>query len=115
VRDVADDRAVHLLSTETLDERVSAAGGCRGMDTEAWYPPVHIGKGSVTAQTLRTERRYAAAQCSGCPVTGECLELALRIPAGQYGIWGATSERDRRSLRRERVAETTVAAEDGAA
>jgi len=39
--------------------------------------------------------------CGGCPVREECLDYALRNGI-QYGIWGGTSERERRSMRRER-------------
>jgi hypothetical protein len=39
--------------------------------------------------------------CSTCPVKAFCLEYA--IEAGEkHGIWGGTSERQRRSMRRER-------------
>jgi WhiB family redox-sensing transcriptional regulator len=110
VGEAADRRSVELLSTASLDERLTAEGMCRGMDTEAWYPLVHITQGSVSSRTEQKERRYAAALCAGCPVTAECLELALRIPAGMYGVWGATSERDRRALRRQRAAEAAVTA-----
>lgn len=39
--------------------------------------------------------------CAGCPVRAECLDYALA--SGQHhGIWGGTSERERRRLRRGR-------------
>ena len=41
------------------------------------------------------------ALCARCPVASECLELALSN-GEQFGIWGGTSERERRVLRRER-------------
>lgn len=46
--------------------------------------------------------REAKAICAGCPVRSECLDYALRL--GEHGIWGSTSERERRRIRRERRA-----------
>jgi WhiB family redox-sensing transcriptional regulator len=40
------------------------------------------------------------ALCRRCPVAQECLELALS-QGEAFGIWGGTSERERRVLRRE--------------
>lgn len=49
-------------------------------------------------------RAVAAAKkvCASCPVSGECLAYALDV--GETGIWGGTSEKERRSLRRVRGA-----------
>ena len=41
------------------------------------------------------------ALCARCSVTEQCLELALSRGEA-FGIWGGTSERQRRVLRRER-------------
>jgi hypothetical protein len=41
----------------------------------------------------------AKAICSKCPVVDTCLSLNIDE---QYGIWGNTTERERRILRRER-------------
>ena len=40
--------------------------------------------------------------CSMCDVVAECLSYALRAPYGLHGVWGGTTERQRRELRRER-------------
>lgn len=48
----------------------------------------------------------ARAICGGCPVREECLQYALETPAFGYamgGIWGGTSERERRRLRKGQV------------
>jgi WhiB family redox-sensing transcriptional regulator len=42
--------------------------------------------------------------CQHCPVCAECLDYALRT-GQRYGIWGGTSERDRRKMRRDVRAE----------
>jgi WhiB family redox-sensing transcriptional regulator len=45
--------------------------------------------------------RDAKAVCAGCPVREECLEFALRLKVA-HGVWGGLSERERRTLRRDR-------------
>jgi hypothetical protein len=84
------------LRTAELERLVRARAGCRGRDPEAFYP-VQV------CPVIDRDRAHAA--CAGCPVTALCRELALRIPAGAHGIWGATSERDRAALRRRRHAD----------
>jgi WhiB family transcriptional regulator, redox-sensing transcriptional regulator len=43
----------------------------------------------------------AKAVCAGCPVKAECLEFAV-VNGEAWGVWGGTSERERRRIRRER-------------
>lgn len=43
--------------------------------------------------------KAARAVCGHCDVRMECLRYALRNRE-QFGIWGGTSERERRKLRR---------------
>jgi WhiB family redox-sensing transcriptional regulator len=46
-------------------------------------------------------RKAARALCSECPVRGPCLEFALNDEdALAHGVWGGTSSRERRKLRR---------------
>lgn len=66
-----------------------ASAACRGMSTASFYP----GQGGDLDE--------ARAVCGGCPVRQECLGAALDLPAvGDFGVWGGTSERQRRQLRR---------------
>ena len=74
------------LRVATREDWVADAA-CRGMNAELFYP----GRGDSTAA--------ARAACASCPVTAQCLEYALRI-GEKHGIWGNTSERERRALRR---------------
>jgi hypothetical protein len=59
------------------------------MDAELFHP----NRGEDTAA--------AKAVCAECLVRVECLEYAL-ANAEKFGIWGGTSERERRAMRRER-------------
>ena len=45
--------------------------------------------------------RDAKAVCARCPVQRECLDFALRLKVA-HGVWGGLSERERRTLRRDR-------------
>lgn len=42
----------------------------------------------------------AKAVCQRCPVRGECLDWAIRFH--ESGVWGETSEADRRTLARRK-------------
>lgn len=58
---------------------------CASADPEEWFPE----RGEPAALAKRI--------CNRCPVREECLEYALA--AGEkYGIWGGTTERERRRL-----------------
>jgi hypothetical protein len=56
-------------------------------DPDAWFPE----KGEST--------RVAKQWCRQCPFIRECLAYALTNEAGRYGVWGGTSERERRNIR----------------
>ena len=58
--------------------------------------------GSVDFFPARGESvRDAKAVCARCPVREECLDFALRLKVA-HGVWGGLSERERRTLRRDR-------------
>ncbi|MFZ4153650.1 WhiB family transcriptional regulator [Streptomyces pseudogriseolus] len=70
--------------------RQSAA--CRTEDPELFFPI-----GTSGPALLQTEQ--AKAVCRRCPVREQCLEWALET--GQsIGVWGGTSETERRALKR---------------
>lgn len=58
---------------------------CAGTDTEAFYP--EMGGSGVDAKRI----------CARCEVRKECLDYALSR-AEAHGIWGGTSERERRRM-----------------
>lgn len=45
--------------------------------------------------------RQALEVCAACPVTEQCLEIAVREVLDD-GVWGATTGEQRRTLRRRR-------------
>jgi WhiB family redox-sensing transcriptional regulator len=80
-------------------EEWMAEAACRGLDPDLFFPP----RGDVAVSS------EARAICNGigerppCPVRSECLDYALenRIHAG---VWGGTSDRERRRIARIRRA-----------
>ncbi|MEU1465720.1 WhiB family transcriptional regulator [Streptomyces sp. NPDC005727] len=65
---------------------------CRHEDPDLFFPIGTTGPSQVQAQ-------QAKAVCGGCPVREQCLDWAL--DTGQsIGIWGGTTETERRALRR---------------
>lgn len=66
-------------------------GNCRNYDPAVFFPSDGVGVD------------HARKICETCPVQGECLEYALteRI---DHGVWGGTSERERRRILKRRRA-----------
>lgn len=70
--------------------RSSAA--CRTEDPDLFFPI-----GTSGPALMQTEQ--AKAVCRSCPVREQCLQWALET--GQsLGVWGGTSETERRALKR---------------
>lgn len=67
-----------------------AHAACRGSDVN-FFP----GRGDHLGVAA------CRAICAGCPVRDDCLAEALET-ASLIGIWGGTSEKERRALRRQR-------------
>src|SRR5690606_28432065 len=75
------------------DREWMARAACAGASTETFFP-----------QQGENDKVEAAKRvCSGCPVRVECLSYALehRIV---FGVWGGTSEKQRKILRSGRHA-----------
>lgn len=77
-----------LLGEPEPDWRDAAA--CSAVDPEIFFPE----KGGSTANAKRV--------CFSCPVRAECLDDALARNEA-WGIWGGTSERERRRLKHQRA------------
>jgi len=65
---------------------------CRDEDPELFFP---IGSTGPAA----TQVDQAKIVCRRCPVVEDCLTCALET-AQEAGVWGGTSEDERRALRR---------------
>lgn len=65
---------------------------CRTRPDLNWYP----GQGERFAEQRKV--------CKTCPVRTNCLNDALTVSGhGDFGIWGGTSERERRIIRQKRA------------
>lgn len=67
------------------------AANCLNVDPDLFFPE----RGASTKE--------AKAVCQGCDVRKDCLEYAL-ANGEKFGIWGGLSERERRRIRRQRLA-----------
>ena len=66
-----------------------ADGNCRETPPAMFFPSDGVG--------VEAARRI----CATCPVKQPCLEYALRNRI-DHGVWGGTSERERRRILRQR-------------
>jgi WhiB family redox-sensing transcriptional regulator len=64
---------------------------CRGSPVDFVPPPPRPGRTSAAEEE-------ALAVCRLCPVVDECLAFALEH--GETGVWGGTTEAQRREMRR---------------
>jgi WhiB family redox-sensing transcriptional regulator len=74
---------------------------CRDTDPELFFP---VG---TTGQALLQISR-AKEVCCECPVKIDCLDFAMETNQ-DTGIWGGTSEEERRQIRREAAARARAA------
>ena len=73
----------------------AASAACQGLDPELFFP--------VTTQgPARGQAEEAKAVCAQCPVRQPCLEFALETGQNS-GIWGGTTEDERRTMRRRNL------------
>ena len=79
-----------MRRTAMADWRRTAA--CRDLAVDRFFPEPHDHDGV----------RAARAVCRSCPVREECLDYALDHGRSLLGIFGGTTEKERRPMRRER-------------
>lgn len=72
-----------------MDTEWMSEGNCRNEPPSRFFPS--DGVGVDAARQL----------CATCPVKSMCLEYALRNKI-DHGVWGGTSERERRRILRQR-------------
>ena len=75
--------------SESLAAEWVALRNCADVDPDVFFP--NDGAGVIAAQKV----------CAGCPVKDQCREYALANNI-VYGVWGGTSERQRRRILRDR-------------
>ncbi len=91
-------RGISVRSATITEERTppdlswQGQSNCVGVDPDIFFPE----RGASTKE--------AKSICAACSVREHCLEYAL-VNGEKFGIWGGTSERERRRLRRARAAQ----------
>jgi WhiB family redox-sensing transcriptional regulator len=88
---VIDGELARLFHRPRWMERAA----CRGLSTDLFFPE----RGA--------DASAAKAVCAACPVRDDCYEYAFES-GERHGIWGGTSERERRRIRRQRRIEATA-------
>ena len=73
-----------------------AEGTCRNHPPAVFFPSDGVG--------VDRARRI----CTNCPVSAPCLEYAL-VNRIDHGVWGGTSERERRRILKRRRLSVSVA------
>lgn len=92
------------MISKTLLERLENAAddwrcqaACRDTDPDLFFP---VGSTGLALEQIES----AKVVCQACDAQPDCLEFALATNQDS-GVWGGTSEEERRQLRRARVAE----------
>ena len=75
--------------TNPMNSSWRQRGACRGLEPDIFYPATD------------EEAGPAKAVCGTCSVREACLEFALDTRENE-GIWGGTTERERRRMLRQR-------------
>jgi WhiB family redox-sensing transcriptional regulator len=74
-------------------DRTRAA--CRDKDPDLWFPLGASGPAALQAE-------YAKSVCRRCPVSDDCLEVALQTGT-RFGIWGGFDMENERAEATRRV------------
>ena len=84
------------MNDDVIETEWMARGSCRSVPPAVFFPSDGVG--------VDRARRI----CATCPVAEPCLEYALtnRI---DHGVWGGTSERERRRILKRRRIDVVVA------
>lgn len=79
---------------------------CRGEDPDLFFP---VGNDSSGPTLIQVDS--AKEVCRRCPVMKQCLDWAVRADPVE-GVWGGTTESERRAMRRSsvRASRSTAAA-----
>jgi WhiB family redox-sensing transcriptional regulator len=85
--------ASHLLSLTLASDEWRQYSACRDTNPDLFFP---VGTTGPAIEQIET----AKSVCRECLAREECLEYALATNQDS-GIWGGTSEEERRKLRRQ--------------
>ena len=66
---------------------------CRDLDPDLFFP---VGVTGVAVEQIDAAKSF----CRVCPSQSQCLEFAITTNQ-EYGVWGGTTEDERRVLRRQ--------------
>lgn len=88
--------ASHLLSLTLESDEWRQYAACRDTNPDLFFP---VGTTGPAIEQIAT----AKAICGECPAREDCLQYALDTNQDS-GIWGGTSEEERRVMRRQRQA-----------
>ena len=83
----------HLLSLTLASDEWRRTAACRDTDPDLFFP---VGTTGPAIEQIEN----AKAVCQACDAQGLCLEYALATNQDS-GIWGGTSEEERRKLRKQ--------------
>jgi WhiB family redox-sensing transcriptional regulator len=65
-------------------------GACKGSDPDQYFPHPYVSHAQIVS---------IRAVCEACPVRRECADWGIHHE--QLGIWGGTTDRQRREIRRK--------------
>jgi WhiB family redox-sensing transcriptional regulator len=88
-------RMLKFVDSEAEAEDWMKKGKCRNSDPAVFFPSDGAGV------------EFARRICVDCKVKQLCLEYAL-VNNIEHGVWGGTSERERRRIKKARRANSTV-------
>ena len=86
----------HLLSLTLASDEWRRTAACRDTDPDLFFP---VGTTGPAIEQIES----AKAVCRQCEAQAACLEYALTTNQDS-GVWGGTSEEERRQLRKQYVA-----------
>lgn len=81
------DRHLKGIMPDESEQPWATRAACRGFDSAIFFP----GQDGNAEPALRV--------CESCPVEEDCLQYALETRQ-RYGVWGGTTERQRRRILR---------------
>ncbi|MEW2386606.1 WhiB family transcriptional regulator, partial [Micromonospora sp. NPDC047707] len=101
-----ENQLTNSPSNPGLDREATKTPACRSHDTDLFFP------GPATGGEMRRQIAQAKQICFTCPLLHPCRAWALNQPAQHlHGIWGATTQPERRLLQRQhrKTSQTAVA------